>query len=102
MILEAPDVTMAWKEIPAICVLSMVVMLALPAVSASDDSLSDLKSCISGFDDPRMDAKDLAFYLASHGFDASPKGGYIEVDLGAQICKFAPNGSAPGLASIEA
>jgi hypothetical protein len=102
MILEAPDVTMAWKEILALCILSMVVMLTLPTVSASSASLFDLKSCISGFDDPRMDAKDLAFYLASHGFDASPKGGYVEVDLGGQLCKLAPNGSAPGLASIEA
>jgi hypothetical protein len=102
MILKAPDVTMAWKEILALCVLSMVIMLALPTVSASSDSLSDLKSSISGFDDPRMDAEDLAFYLASHGFDASPKGGYVEVDLGGQIYKLAPNGSDPGLASIEA
>jgi hypothetical protein len=93
---------MAWKEIPAICVLSMVVMLALPAVSASNASLSDLKTHISSFDDFRMNVQDLAFYLASHGFDASPKGGYVEVDLGGQICMLAPNGSAPGLASIEA
>jgi hypothetical protein len=93
---------MAWKEILALCVLSMVIMLALPAVSASSASLSDLKSSISGFDDPLMDAKDLAFYLASHGFDASPKEGYVEVDLGGQICKLSPNSSAPGLASIEA
>ncbi|MFZ3149783.1 MAG: hypothetical protein WA137_12190 [Methanothrix sp.] len=47
-----------------------------------------------------MDAKDLAFYLATHDFDAKPKGGYVEVSLGGSICKLTPNGPAPGLCSI--
>jgi hypothetical protein len=72
---------MAWKEIRALSLLSIIILLALPTVSASGNSLSDLKSSISGFDDPRMDIEDLAFYLASHGFDATPKAGYVEVDL---------------------
>jgi hypothetical protein len=93
---------MAWKEICALILLSITIMLALPAVSASSDSFSDLKSSISGFDDPRMGTEDLAFYLASHGFDATPKGGFVEVDLDGHICKLAPNGSVPGLASIAA
>jgi hypothetical protein len=93
---------MAWKEIAAISLLSLVVLLALPAASASSASLSDLKSTVSSFEDPRMGAEDLAFYLASHGFDATPKGGYVEVDLGGDIYKLTPNGAAPGLASIAA
>ena len=75
-------------------------MLALPTVGASNASLSDLKSTISSFDDPRMDAEDLAFYLVTHDFDAKPKGGYVEVGLEGRICKLTPNGSAPGLCSI--
>jgi hypothetical protein len=93
---------MAWKEMCALSLLSIVIMLALPTVSASSDSFSDLKSFISGFDDSRMGTEDLAFYLASHGFDATPKGGFVEVNLGGHICKLTPNGSAPGLASIAA
>lgn len=93
---------MAWKEIGAIGVLLMTISMAVPSVNASDASLFDLKSSISGFDDPRMDAEDLAFYLVSHGFDASPKGGYVWVDLGGQIYKLIPNGSAPGLADFAA
>jgi hypothetical protein len=77
-------------------------MLALPTVSASSDSLTDLESSIFGFDDPRMGTEDLAFYLASRGFDATLKGSFVEVDLGGHICKLIPNGSAPGLASIAA
>lgn len=91
---------MAWKEIAAISLLSLVVLLALPAASASGASLSDLKSTVSCFDDPRMGAEDLAFYLATHGIDAMPRGDHVEVDLGGDIYRLTPNGSAPGLASI--
>ncbi|MHC1688971.1 MAG: hypothetical protein AB9879_14910 [Methanothrix sp.] len=91
---------MAWKAISAISLLSLVVLLALPTASASSASLSDLLSTISSFDDPRMDAEDLAFYLATHGIDATPKGDHVEVDLGGDIYKLTPNGAATGLASI--
>lgn len=91
---------MPWKEICTIS--SILIMLALPPVNASSDSLSDLKSLISGFDDPQMTTDDLAFYLAMHGFDASPKGRYVEVDLSGMVYRLTPNGSAPGLCSIAA
>jgi hypothetical protein len=48
-----------------------------------------------------MNAEDLAFYLANHNFDARPNGGRVDVNLGGSICKLTPNGSAPGLCSIE-
>jgi hypothetical protein len=80
----------------------LVILLALPTASASSVSLSDLKSTISSFDDPHMDAKDLAFYLVTHGFDATPQGSSVEADLGGDIYKLTPNGSAPGLCSIAA
>jgi hypothetical protein len=93
---------MAWKEIGAISLLSLAILLALPTANATSVPLSDLKSAISSFDDPHMDAKDLAFYLATHGIDATPKGSYVEVNLGGDIYKLTPNGSAPGLCSIAA
>jgi len=102
MVLQALDVTMAWKEICALSLLALIIVLALPTVSASSDHLSDLKSLISAFDDPRMDADDLAFYLATHGFNATPMGSYIEVDLGGRVYKLTPNGSAPGLCDVTA
>ena len=91
---------MAWKEISAIGIILILITMALPTVSASRDSLSDLRSLISGFNDPHIDSEDLAFYLATHGFDATPKGGYVEVDLAGNVYKLTPNGSAPGLCSI--
>lgn len=93
---------MAWKEICAIFIAAFLIILALPTVSASSASLSDLKSLISGFDDPRMNVEDLAFYLVTHGFDATPENGNVDVELGGKVYKLIPNGSAPGLASIAA
>lgn len=91
---------MAWKEIRALGLLSIIILLALPTVSAAANSLSELKSSIYSFDDPRMGTEDLAFYLASHDFDATPNGNCVEVDLGGHIYKLTPNGSAPGLANM--
>ncbi|MDD4162832.1 MAG: hypothetical protein PHW87_10190 [Methanothrix sp.] len=90
-----------WKELSAICLVSLTIMLAVPAVSASNASISDLKSTVSAFEDAHMNAEDLAFYLATHNFDAKPNGGHVDVNLGCSICKLTPNGSAPGLCSIE-
>jgi len=47
-----------------------------------------------------MDAEYLAFHLATHGFNAKTKGGYVVVGLGGSICKLNRHGSAPGLRSI--
>lgn len=91
---------MAGKEIGAIGLITLAIMMAVPTVSASGESISDLKSMISSFDDPHMDAQDLAFYLASHGFDATPGGNCVEVSLGDEMCKLIPNGSEPGLCRI--
>ena len=93
---------MAWKEICAISLLLIVIMLALPTVNASSDDLLDLKSSISAFDDPHMDTQDLAFYLVTHGFDVTPKNGYVEANLAGKIYKLTPNGSAPGICNIAA
>ena len=91
---------MVWKEISAICLISVVIMMALPTVGATKDTILELKSTISSFDDPRMNAEDLAFYLVTHEFDAKPKDGYVEVGLEGKICKLTPNGSAPGLCTL--
>ncbi len=91
---------MTLREIYAIGSVLIAILLALPAVSASGDSLSNLKSLVSGFDDPRMSVSDLAFFLATHGFDASPRGSYVEVDLGDRLFRLTPNGPALGLCAI--
>jgi hypothetical protein len=102
MILRALDVSMAWKEIASLSILALIIMTALPTAAASSDHLLDLKALIFGFEDPHMDANDLAFYLVTHGFNATPKDDCIEIDLDGHIYKLTPNGSAPGLCNITA
>jgi hypothetical protein len=47
-----------------------------------------------------MTSNDLAFLLASHDFDATPKDGYVEVKLDGLVFKAVPNGNEPGLADL--
>ncbi len=90
---------MARMEICAVGLILVAMSLAMPG---SASSLSDLKSQISSFDDPRIGSYDLASYLASHGFDAIPKGDLVLVDMGDHVYRLTPNGAAPGLCSMEA
>jgi hypothetical protein len=77
-----------------------LLLIYLNAVSAAADDLSDLKRITSSMEDPRIDADDLAFFLASHNFDAVPRGGYVEVRLDGRTLKLAPNKDGPGLCDI--
>jgi hypothetical protein len=47
-----------------------------------------------------MTSNDLAFFLASHDFDATPNVGYVEVKLYRAVYKAVPNGNGPGLADL--
>ncbi len=47
-----------------------------------------------------MDALDLAFFLATHNFDATPEDGNVIVKLEGMICSLTPNGERPGLADV--
>jgi hypothetical protein len=55
---------------------------------------------ISENEDPLMTSNDLAFFLASHDFDATPNVGYVEVKLYGAVYKAVPNGNGPGLADL--
>jgi len=91
---------MAWNHVFAWGSVLLALLLSLPPACASNASLSDLESAISSFEDSRISVADLAFYLATHGFDASPKGSFVEVDLGGRVYRLAPNGPADGLCTI--
>jgi hypothetical protein len=47
-----------------------------------------------------MTVNDLAFFLATHNFDAIPKEGYVQVKINGSVYKVMPNGTNPGLADI--
>lgn len=77
-----------------------MLLVLLNAVSAAAEDLSDLKRVTSGMEDQRIDDNDLAFFLASHSFDAVPRGGYVEVSLNGRTLKLVPNGDRAGLCDI--
>jgi hypothetical protein len=88
---------MRWvSEIIAIC----VIMVSLNTASASGEDISDLNEIIANNEDTRMDSQDLAFFLATHNYNAMPRDGYVELNLNAKICKLVPNGDKSGLCDI--
>jgi hypothetical protein len=78
-----------------------MVLITLNCASATEDELYDLKSLVTAFEDVHMNSQDLAFYLATHGYNAVPKNGCVELSLYGQTYRLTPNGSRPGLCDIE-
>lgn len=60
----------------------------------------NLVMLISQYNDPHMTVYDLAFFLVTHNYDATPKDGYVQVTTNGTIYKAVPNGAAPGLADL--
>jgi len=77
-----------------------IVIASMSCSSAASDDYTDLMKLIKDSEDVRINAQDLAFLLATHGFDAVPKDGYIIVKLDDVVYKMTPNGVEPGLADI--
>jgi len=89
-------VTKYLLAITAACILMAVTNTA----SAVGEDISDLKKLISGNEDTRMDTQDLAFFLATHNYNAVPRDGYVELNLNGKIYKLIPNSEKPGLCDI--
>jgi hypothetical protein len=88
----------------SLCLSAIFILLAsffLASSSSADDS-SKLMDLISKTEDPYITVTDLAFFLATHDFDATPKGNYVEVQIGDTTYRLVPNGSHPGLADVTA
>lgn len=88
------------KYLVAIIVVWTVLIMS-NCGSAVGDEMHDLKSLVMAFDDARMDSQDLAFYLVTHGYDAAPRNGYVELNLHGKMYRLTPNGYEPGLCDIE-
>jgi hypothetical protein len=91
------------RLLPGLVLFILITCSLAHISSAADDSLDDssgMMALISQNEDAKMTARDLAFLLATHGFDAVPKKDYVEVHLGSAAYRLAPNGSNPGLADV--
>jgi len=65
-----------------------------------NENISSLRNLLTSFDDPGMNSQDLAFFLVTHNYDATPVGSNVEVKLNAEVCTLIPNGNRPGLCDI--
>lgn len=86
--------------------LDLMILLLVTSASvqvgsaALDDDLSGLSELISSFEDAKMDSYDLAFYLATHGYDAVPEDDHVELVLGSETYILTPNGESPELCDL--
>jgi hypothetical protein len=75
-----------------------IVIASMSYPTAASDDYTDLMKLITESEDVRINAQDLAFLLATHGFDAEPEDGYVIVKLDKVVYKMTPNGKKLGLA----
>ena len=80
-------------------ILILLTTLSFIALSSAAADHSALMKLISQNEDPRMEVKDLAFFLVTHDFDAVPKKDHVEVRINDTVYRLMPNGQYPGLAN---
>jgi hypothetical protein len=76
----------------------IVFVSANPAFGAVAEN-QNLKEVISQYHDTHMTVEDLAFFLATHNYNATPKEGSVQVTIDGTIYKAVPN-SATRLADL--
>ena len=84
-----------------ILLVSMLLILCPSACQASEEN--DLWLLLSSYEDIGITMKDLAFFLATHGFDAQPAPDQSSVVVKLKVGKevyLTPNGASPRLADL--
>lgn len=84
----------------AIIILACTMTIISTAASAESDDLNSLMTLIASFEDSPISSPDLAFFLATHNYDAVPREDHVDLFLGGMIYRLVPNGNAPGLCDI--
>lgn len=79
--------------------LTCLVFVSANSVSGAVAENHNLKEGISQYQDTHMTVEDLAFFLATHNYNATLKDGYVQVIVDGTIYKAVPN-SATGLAEL--
>jgi hypothetical protein len=85
-----------------IIIIIIVLSQSFAALSSAASDNSELMKLITQNEDPRMDVKDLAFFLITHDFDAAPKKDHVEVQIDGTHYILVPNGQSSGLANVTA
>ena len=89
------------RQIVPYLLAALVCAAFAPASYASGVADSkEMTKLISQNCDARMTPNDLAFFLATHNYDATPKGGYVQVKIDGTIYKIVQNGANSGIVSL--
>ena len=90
------------RQLVPILLAALIYVAFAPMSYASGVADStELSKLISQSGDTNMATNDLAFFLATHNYDATPKNGYVQVKVNGTVYKVVPNGSQPGLADLS-
>ena len=82
---------------------SLLFSLALILGSSNCAEENDLWLLISSYEDIGITVQDLAFFLATHGFDATPERSYVAVSFSdGSMAYLTPNGGEARLANLWA
>ena len=82
-----------------IAALAGIILISTHPAFGAVDGNQNLNDVISQCHDTHMTVDDLAFFLATHNFNATPKDGYVQIIVGDTIYKAIPN-STTGLAEL--
>jgi hypothetical protein len=89
------------KIAPYLFALMWVALISISNASSLIENKEQLLNLINQSEDARMTPNDLAFFLATHDYDATPKDGFVQVKIDGTVYKVVPNGANPGLAEIS-
>ncbi len=74
-------------------IITIAIFVALALIimaSAGSDDLGNIKKLLSSLDDPKMTISDLAFFLATHNYDARPTKDCVELKLNGTVYRLIP------------
>ena len=93
---------MMMRQIVASLIVGLTCVAFAPGGIASGAAQCALLSeLISQNEDTRITADDLAFFLATHNYDATPMDSYVQVKIDDIIYMVVPNGAHPGLGDLS-
>ena len=87
--------------VPSLLAFLVFIAFAPASYASGVADCKEMTKLISQSGDARMTPNDLAFFLATHNYDATPKDGYVQVKIDGTIYKVVPNGANPGLADLS-
>jgi len=93
---------MMMRHIVPYLLAALVCAAFAPASYASGIAdCKEMTKLISQSGDARMTPNDLAFFLATHNYDATPKDGYVQVKIDGTICKVVINSANSEIVSLS-